>query len=138
MQPNVCWICETTEILVKDQRGKYSPNEKYCLISLVFSNETVAKSAVCVNCANSLTDEKIEKLNKKFIEVWKNEAVGWASDKQLKHIDELEVKAYDIGESEALEKFKLKKNEEFKNHLEQVEIQRDIKKKLKEKGHLAA
>ena len=140
MKLGFCNICTTTEIW-KKENGRVILLPEYTELSIVFSDESIAKHAICFNCSNILNNTLIDiKIREKMIEDlllklkdhWKSEMAGWAVDKQFQDIDDLKIKAYDVSEDKAKEKYNNIKELEFQDHLKETKKQKDIAKNLGE------
>lgn len=98
-----CNICEDVRIWDRDKRtGRIVKNEQYCEFSFTLDDGMIYRHSACINCINTLTDEKVQKVIGKIKESWKQEMVGWATDKQFKKVNDSKLVAYHEDEKEAL------------------------------------
>lgn len=120
-----CGICNNVRIWYKE-KGRVILTPEYCEFSFVLADGFVYRHAVCSSCINDLTPKKVDDLLERIKINWIEEGAA---------APESEVKAFAINEEEAVEKFKEKKDHEFKEFLKEVEKQQKIKDNLKEEKH---
>jgi len=120
-------FCGIDETQIFDKKGTaLVANKNYCEITLALSDGSIARHGICTKCVNNLTDKKIQALIGRIKETWSDSMAGWASDTQFDNMKDLTVKAYHQDEEVTVQKYKVVKEKEFKDHLVEVKIQKDI------------
>lgn len=94
-----CGICEKQIWSLKT--GKLEPNKDYREFWMIFSNDTIAKHAICDLCYSSLDNRKVKYVFKRIVETWLKEMVGWANDKQFLETRKLKVLSWGLTEQQA-------------------------------------
>lgn len=99
--------------------GRNRPNENYAEITFAVSDGRMATHAICGNCLGKANDKRVEELFSKIKAHWREEMVGWGTDKQFDRLDRMEfikgTVATDIYESEA--KYKIIAEKERRKRL---------------------
>lgn len=128
LKPGFCGICNTTQIWFKDNKNKRIIfTNKYAEFAFVLSDDKLYRHAVCKRCIVNLTEEKVEAVLERIKETWLDEMVGWGSDKQFKKIRNLTIETYDLDQKKAFEKYKIIKEEKFKEKLEKAKQVKKVK-----------
>lgn len=97
IRPGICTACDTTVIWYRDAKGKIIFTDKYSEFSLALSDGTVAVHAICTDCNNTLTNEKVAHIFSRIKTTWQKEMVGWASQNQFVGVDNMVADAWDNG-----------------------------------------
>jgi len=104
------------------------PYENYVEFSMMLSDESHARHAVCKQCITILDDAKVALLLERIKDSWFDSMVGWANDAQFEQMKKLKVKSWDLDEKRAISKFKVVREKDHKDELARV-----LKEKQKEK-----
>jgi len=127
----ICGICDITPIFKRVDK-RLIATEDYSEFSFVLSDGMVYRHAICRKCINELDNIKVAKVIERIKAHWAHEMVGWGTKNDFNRIENLEIKTYHIEEKEALKQYEELKKQEFETHLQEVKLQKDIAKGLKE------
>lgn len=120
IKPGYCSCCDKIQIWHKDASGRIVLTDQYAEFALALSDDTVARHAICNDCIVKLTDKKVEKILERIKATWREEMVGWATDRQFDNIDTIVLAGWDnSGTSDKKVQQKLKAYKE-KQHADRI------------------